>query len=86
MITSRSYIGNVLVEKGARVYTPTNLDGGFKLRFEAVCDDDAGKSWHAEVHLGGELVLSTASFDDPYKAVREAERTLTARLAALLRG
>jgi hypothetical protein len=86
MITTEISIGGVRVEKGARIHVPTNLDGGFRFRFEAVCEDDAGTTWHAVVTLGNEVVVETGQFADHYQAVREAESMLTTRLAALIRG
>lgn len=85
MFQQESFIDNVKIEKGARISVPTNLRDGVKFQFVAVCDDDAGKEWHAEAIMHGIVVLKTAGHKDHVAAVDEAERLLLARLAALIR-
>ena len=55
-----------------------------QIQIVAICDSANPEAFHGEARVAGQLVFMTPPTDDINKALRAAERALTAKLVRLL--
>jgi hypothetical protein len=73
-------INGRLVEVGAQWNQPLAWP---HLQVVTTCDGTSPETYHAEVRMGGHVLVRTEPTDDLHRAERAAENAFTAKIAAL---